>query len=1044
MKKIFAEDQDLRAEMLDWLVKNWKTFKEVQSESYEDICQYALVGMEKYCASSSNDLIQHSYEECLAELQSCSFVILLAEYSQSSGSSENDFFLKVLKYLNSIIEKASTHLYLSKEKVHKAVSLLNHLVSMSSSKSDKSNATLYNIYFQLLRSLQAYILMQFPSRSTNLEDANLCLTSWENLFYILLKLNPSCQWPKQLLAQFEPLVSAAKNMYLSMKKGQKDFLNLKIVLMALKCLRWICCLQQKASLSFNNSMSSYLVEYLGSLDLESSLLCQVSCKDTDERKLVEDYSVMQWSCVLFAVQIQNANNSELLNIEEAMKIFLNLVDSVTDENLPIYIEAVGSLISKATKSAKDHTELICSILDATWKAINSFTRSPAFWKCYQAFLRAFLQKSILLQPDSSILHENIKTLLLQIVSSSGVRPRLLRDAVDVYINIWTKSNGIRNVEYENMETSNIQTTVNSSGDIPCLETNSITSNIEFLVQCLTFDHVHKKDNLALLNVLELSKNKDSNKSDSRQSSHHVPLATILMLSKLDTNSSTDCDLVYSIMEKLLELDKNISKKKLRYHQNSIQHKVKNKIFQAILLLTPYIDLERKSSAIVSCLVNNLKNEAQISVRCYMEWIIALLIYRFPSNQDLLLSHLKAESQGDCNKTGTANSSAVCSYLISALLYGLCIRSVSPQEEYFLNLVNLCLPWCMTQYFNIRLNAMAVLLRMKIHFNETSRSEILLDKYPSLSSCLLLADISTGNVGKNWNKIKENFLLFDLDPLKDLSFETVYVDIPRLFSIQNHVTREDLFHFAQSYQSSGNFCFKSHISMFNTTDKIRKKSVHWVRQEAKPITNDIVVSPDDRYRKNYGASDSEDNDLMNGLDNVQKKIMPWMDVNEITDNRSEKSINKGLVLVASLIDKPSNLGGLTRTCEIFGAESLVVQSLSCTSDKVYQSLSVTAHKWLPLKEVKPWKLPEYLMQMKKSGYTLIGTEQTAQSVCLSKYRFPVKCVVVLGNEKEGIPIPILKILDVCVQIPQKGIIRSLNVHVSGAITVWEYARQHLQT
>lgn len=32
------------------------------------------------------------------------------------------------------------------------------------------------------------------------------------------------------------------------------------------------------------------------------------------------------------------------------------------------------------------------------------------------------------------------------------------------------------------------------------------------------------------------------------------------------------------------------------------------------------------------------------------------------------------------------------------------------------------------------------------------------------------------------------------------------------------------------------------------------------------------------------------------------------------------------------------------------------------------------------------------------------------------------------------------LDGCVEIPQYGIVRSLNVHVSGAICIWEYTKQ----
>ncbi len=35
------------------------------------------------------------------------------------------------------------------------------------------------------------------------------------------------------------------------------------------------------------------------------------------------------------------------------------------------------------------------------------------------------------------------------------------------------------------------------------------------------------------------------------------------------------------------------------------------------------------------------------------------------------------------------------------------------------------------------------------------------------------------------------------------------------------------------------------------------------------------------------------------------------------------------------------------------------------------------------------------------------------------------------------------LDVCVEIPQFGIIRSLNVHVSASLLLWEYTRQRLK-
>ena len=37
--------------------------------------------------------------------------------------------------------------------------------------------------------------------------------------------------------------------------------------------------------------------------------------------------------------------------------------------------------------------------------------------------------------------------------------------------------------------------------------------------------------------------------------------------------------------------------------------------------------------------------------------------------------------------------------------------------------------------------------------------------------------------------------------------------------------------------------------------------------------------------------------------------------------------------------------------------------------------------------------------------------------------------------------VLHLLDATVEIPQMGVVRSLNVHVSGALAVYEYTRQH---
>jgi tRNA G18 (ribose-2'-O)-methylase SpoU len=86
------------------------------------------------------------------------------------------------------------------------------------------------------------------------------------------------------------------------------------------------------------------------------------------------------------------------------------------------------------------------------------------------------------------------------------------------------------------------------------------------------------------------------------------------------------------------------------------------------------------------------------------------------------------------------------------------------------------------------------------------------------------------------------------------------------------------------------------------------------------------------------------------------------------------------------------------------------------------------------------LRRWLRLRKEEAYTIVGLEQTSSSVSIADLHLPEKTVLLLGKEKEGIPVEFLQTVDICVEIPQLGIIRSLNVHVSGAISIWEYSKQ----
>merc|ERR1712127_514331 len=110
---------------------------------------------------------------------------------------------------------------------------------------------------------------------------------------------------------------------------------------------------------------------------------------------------------------------------------------------------------------------------------------------------------------------------------------------------------------------------------------------------------------------------------------------------------------------------------------------------------------------------------------------------------------------------------------------------------------------------------------------------------------------------------------------------------------------------------------------------------------------------------------------------------------------------------------------------------------------FKSISVGAGDWIEMEECKEKDLLGWLNDRRNEGYTIVGLEQTSSSKCISDFEFPERTVILLGKEKEGISVELLQAVDTCVEIPQLGIIRSLNVHVTGALAIWEYVKQRIK-
>lgn len=375
--------------------------------------------------------------------------------------------------------------------------------------------------------------------------------------------------------------------------------------------------------------------------------------------------------------------------------------------------------------------------------------------------------------------------------------------------------------------------------------------------------------------------------------------------------------------------------------------------------------------------------------------------------------------------------SVCTFLSVLVHFNVIIPNIKDKEVQLRKALDIILQFCFNHNFSVRLYALLALKRVW-NLAEARAENEGADGLQGLSTvikaCLNQAEAmqSTGNANKNWSKIQEHFFFGPFHPVRDYSLETIFYTFPSLSDLA-----DDEWIAPWKFEKLPCFSQSPTCPLTNPVSDLRE------------------LNPGDWIQPDKSEQDKEER-----WAEVQKKITPWrLEIYEqepelqlIPQQRAARlgKMHGALLVVASLIDKPTNLGGLCRTCEIFGASALVLDSLRHVNDKQFQSLSVTSERWLPLLEVKPLELTDFLQLKKSEGYCIVGVEQTANSQSLQNYNFPEKTLLLLGNEREGIPANLLQLLDVCVEIPQQGVIRSLNVHVSAALLIWEYTRQHLSS
>jgi tRNA G18 (ribose-2'-O)-methylase SpoU len=148
----------------------------------------------------------------------------------------------------------------------------------------------------------------------------------------------------------------------------------------------------------------------------------------------------------------------------------------------------------------------------------------------------------------------------------------------------------------------------------------------------------------------------------------------------------------------------------------------------------------------------------------------------------------------------------------------------------------------------------------------------------------------------------------------------------------------------------------------------------------------------------------------------------------------------LVVCASLVENPMNLGMLCRTAEAFRLEALVLSELGLARNRKFRQVAVATHQWQPLVACAVEQLPQWLGDRRQQGYTSMALDLRPGAVPLAEVRFPERAVLVLGRELTGIPSAVAAACDQAVVIPQYGVVQSLNVQTAAALAIYAYLGQ----
>jgi len=159
-------------------------------------------------------------------------------------------------------------------------------------------------------------------------------------------------------------------------------------------------------------------------------------------------------------------------------------------------------------------------------------------------------------------------------------------------------------------------------------------------------------------------------------------------------------------------------------------------------------------------------------------------------------------------------------------------------------------------------------------------------------------------------------------------------------------------------------------------------------------------------------------------------------------KTVESRQLNLCVILENVHDPHNIGAVLRSCDSVGIQEvyLLVTDPQMDIESIFLSkrASSGARKWLDIYLYTD--LEKCIADVRSKYNEILGTKLNDESKSLYDFDLSGSLAIAFGNEHDGLTDEFVEHLDGNIEIPQYGMVQSLNISVACAVTLFESLRQ----